>query len=363
MPAAMKYLQEGPTYTPGQGARAEVGTVFKLSSNESAVGASPAVVQAIRDHAHEQHAYPEPDGYPLAQALAGAHGLQAGQIVTAPGSEALINWLIQGWADRGDEVLYAAHGFQAYRIRAISHGAVPVAAPETGLHANVDALLSCVTPRTRILFLSNPNNPTGTFLGRDELLRLRSGLRSDVLMVVDEAYAEYVVDPRYSSFIDMVSTTSPNVVVTRTFSKFYGLAGLRVGWAYVPPCMVSPLGKLRGPFAVTRMALDAAIAALGDVAHQALARSHTERWREWLQHEIRALGFTTTSSVGNFALFQVAQGAAAAREMQSALAARGFFVRLADQNALADWIRVTVGTEEAMHGFIQALKAVSRPQG
>ncbi len=362
MPAPMKYLEDGPTYTPGQTPKDEAGRVFKLSSNESAVGASPAVAQVIRDHANEQHLYPDPDGYPLARALASAHKLNAEQIVTAPGSEALINWLIQGWADKGDEVLYSAHGFQAYRIRAVSHGAMPVAAPETGMHADVDTLLACVTPRTRILFLSNPNNPTGTFLAREALLRLRAALRSDVLLVLDEAYAEYVEEPGYSSLIDMVSDTTPNVVVTRTFSKFYGLAGLRVGWAYVPKRMVGPLNKLRGPFAVTRLALDAAVAALGDPAHQALARSHNRRWREWLEKQVRALGYTTTSSVGNFVLFQVDQGATGSRQLQAALAARGFITRLADQNGLPDWIRVTVGTEEAMHGFVAALQAVSRPQ-
>lgn len=357
MPVPVPHLVQGPSYTPGAGTRAEIGTVFNLASNESAVGSSPAVLRVIHEQAHLQHLYPDPDGLPLARALAAQQGLDARRIVTGPGSESFINWLVQGWADRGDEVLYGAHGFQAYRIRAASVGAVPVGADETGMRSDVDQLLARVTPHTRILFLANPNNPTGTYLPRAELERLRARLRSDVLLVFDEAYAEYVEAPGYASCLDMVHDDTPNVVVLRTFSKFYGLAGLRVGWAYVPTPMLGPLSRLRGPFAVTRMALDVAIAALGDVEHQAKARAHNLQWRGWLQREIAGLGLETTDSVGNFVLFRAAQDAAAARELHAALAARGCITRLTDQNALAQWIRVTVGTQEAMHAFMDALRS------
>lgn len=359
-PTPVAHLAQGPAFTPGAGPQAAAGTVFNLSSNESAVGASPAVQQVLREQAGLQHLYPDPDGEPLARALAAHHGLDARRILTGPGSEAFINWIVQGWADRGDEVLYSAHSFQAYRIRANGAGARPVAAAETALRSDPGQLLAAVTPRTRILFLSNPNNPTGTWLDRDSVLRLRSALRSDVLLVLDEAYAEYVDAPGYASGLDLVRDDQPNVAVLRTFSKFFGLAGLRVGWAYVPTPMVGPLSRLRGPFAVTRPALAAAEAALGDAAHQALARSHNLQWRAWLQQEVRGLGFETTDSVGNFVLFQVPGGAAAARELHGALAGSGFITRIADQNALPDWIRVTVGSENAMQGFIQALRAQGR---
>ena len=185
MPKPRAYLLNGPTYTPGKAATSGAKQSFKLSSNESAVGASPSAIAAITAGSNEQHLYPDPDGANLAQAIAQRNGLEARRVVTGPGSEAIINWLIQGWADQGDEIVYCAHGFQAYRIRAISHGIVPVAAPETDMHSDVQALLAAVTPKTRIMFVANPNNPTGTWIGLEELTELRRALRPDVLLVVD----------------------------------------------------------------------------------------------------------------------------------------------------------------------------------
>jgi len=190
------------------------------------------------------------------------------------------------------------------------------------------------------------------------LLRLRQALRSDVLLVIDEAYFEYVRRHNYQSALTMVSDETPNVVVTRTFSKFYGLAGLRIGWAYVPSSFADAMGKARGPFAVSRLGLAAAAAALRDEGHQALALAHNDRWRPWLQAEVRAAGFGTTDSVGNFVLFEVPGGEAAAAELHRALAEKGFLTRIADQSGLPSWIRVTVGTEGAMQGFVQALRSL-----
>ena len=356
MPAIRTHLADGPTYTPGQAPVDNAGKVFKLSSNESAVGASPAAIAALRDLAAEQHLYPDADGAALAKLLAQKHGLDAGRIVTAPGSEALISWLIQAFCEAGDEVLHSAHAFQAYRIRAISNGAVPVSAPEIDLRTSIDGLLDRVTPRTRIVFVSNPNNPTGTHLAYPELLRFRQRLRTDVLLVVDEAYFEYVNRPDYASALSLVNDATPNVVVTRTFSKFFGLAGLRVGWAYLPSQFAGAVGKLRGPFAVSRLALAAAAAALGDQAHQARARAHNDQWRAWLQDQLRDLGLRTTASEGNFVLFEVPGGQDAAAALHRALAAEGFLTRIADQNGLPGWIRVTVGSEPAMTGFVAVLR-------
>lgn len=359
MPTPLPHLAQGTSFfTPGAGPQAKPGVAFNLSSNESAVGAAPSVVRALCDQAPLAHLYPEPDGESLAQALAAHHQIQAQRIVTAPGSEALINWIVQGWVGRGDEVLYSEHSFQAYRIRAVTNGARPVAAPETSLHTDVDQMLAAVTPRTRVLFVSNPNNPTGTWIPHEHIVRLRAALRSDVLLVLDEAYAEYVDQAGYASGLGLVRDETPNVVVLRTFSKFYGLAALRVGWAYAPTSMIGPLSRLRGPFAVTRPALVAAVAALQDHGHQALARSHNRQWREWLRQEISALGYETTPSICNFVLFRLADGVDEARRVHKALAAQGFITRPADQNGLPDWIRVTVGTPEAMHGFVSALRGI-----
>jgi len=222
----------------------------------------------------------------------------------------------------------------------------------------VQALLAAVTPKTRIVFVANPNNPTGTWISLKELTELRRVLRPDVLLVVDEAYCEYVNVPGYESAMGMVNDASPNVVVTRTFSKFYGLAGLRVGWAFVPSAMAAPLSQLRGPFAVSRVALAAAIAALKDEAHQAIAMAHNARWRDWLQTQLRGMGLETTESVGNFVLFNAPGGADAALRLHGRLAQEGLMCRIADQNGLPDWIRVTVGSESSMHAFAQVLQGL-----
>jgi histidinol-phosphate aminotransferase len=363
MPKPRLFLLNGPTYTPGKAATSGAKQSFKLSSNESAVGASPSAIAAIAAGANEQHLYPDPDGANLARAIAQRNGLEARRVVTGPGSEAIINWLIQGWADQSDEIVYSAHGFQAYRIRAMSHGIVPVAAPETDMHSDVQALLAAVTPKTRIMFVANPNNPTGTWIGLEELTELRRALRPDVLLVVDEAYCEYVDMPGYASAIRLVNDETPNVVVTRTFSKFFGLAGLRVGWAYVPSTMVAPLGQVRGPFAVSRVALAAAIAALKDDAHQASAMAHNARWRDWLQTQLRGMDFETTDSVGNFVLFKAPGGADAAIRLHGRLAQEGLMCRIADQNGLPDWIRVTVGSESSMHAFTQVMRSLVAETG
>lgn len=358
-PVARAHLASTPVYTPGQAIVEGVSEIHKLSSNESALGMSPAAVDAIRRLAGELHIYPDADGAPLVRAIAQHHGLDPQRVVTAPGSEFLISWLMQGMLEPGDEVVYSAHAFQAYRIRAISNGNVPVAAPEPDMHASVDALLSCVTSRTRLVFLTNPNNPTGTYLPARELARLRDGLPPDVLLVVDEAYFEYVGADDYVSALSLVDTGVPNVAVIRTFSKFYGLAGLRVGWGYLPKHLAGPIGKLRGPFAVSRMALDAAIAALSDADHQKLVRAHNDKWRAWLHDQLRRIGFRTTESFANFVLFEVPGGSAGASYLHKKLAAKGYLTRIADQNALPSWIRVSIGSAASLEGFVGTLRQIA----
>lgn len=359
-PQPMSYLVDGPVYTPGQ-ASAPVGatTLFRLASNESPLGMSAMAREAILDAAGNQHLYPDADGSPLARAIGDALGLDPGRIVTSPGSDVIINWIIQGWVGQGS-VIFPEHAFQSYRIRAASNGATPVAAPETDLRTDADAILSRVTPQTRAVFIANPNNPTGTWISLDVLRDLRARLPSNILLVVDEAYFDYVRVPGYESALPLVDGPGENVIVTRTFSKFYGLAGLRVGWAYVPASFVHVFGKLRGPFAVSRIALAAAIASLSDTAYQILSYEHNVKWRSWLQEQVQGLGYRTTDSVGNFVLFRVPGGADGAQALNAKLAARGVLCRVANQNGLPEWIRVSIGTAEAMTAFIQELGALSR---
>ena len=198
-PKPVAHLIEGPNFTPGRVNWDADVEVHKLSNNESPIGSSPAAVEAIREHASSLYIYGDADGLPLAVAIAERFELDPAQIIVGPGSEQLINWIIQGWADRGDEVLYPEHAFQSYRIRARMCGAVPVAAPETGLRADIQSLLDAVTPRTKVLVVANPNNPTGTHIPLAEIKALREALRPDVLLVVDEAYFEYVKAEDYGS--------------------------------------------------------------------------------------------------------------------------------------------------------------------
>jgi len=237
---------------------------IRLASNESALGPSPKAVAAYRALAGEIHRYPEGDAEELREALGRRHGLDPARIVCGAGSDELITLLLRCYAGPGDEVLYSRHGFLMYPINAMAVGATPVAALERDLTTDVDALLAGVTDRTRIVFIANPNNPTGTYLGAQELARLHAGLRPSVLLVIDAAYAEFVNRNDYEPGIALVNRAD-NVVMLRTFSKIYALAGLRLGWAYCPPAIADVLNRVRSPFNVSSAAQAAGEAAVEDV--------------------------------------------------------------------------------------------------
>ena len=356
-PKPVAHLAEGPNFTPGRVNWDADVEVHKLSNNESPIGSSPAAVKAIRDHASSLYLYGDADGLPLIDALAGHFKLDPAQIVVGPGSEQLINWIIQGWADRGDEVLYPEHAFQSYRIRSRMCGAVPVSAPETNLRVDIQSLLDAVTPRTKVMIVANPNNPTGTHIPLSEVKALREALRSDVLLVLDEAYFDYVNEDDYGTALPLVTAGGENVIVTRTFSKFHGLAGLRVGWAYVPGSLADPLSRVRGPYPISSLAMVGAAAALTDFEFQKQAKAHNDKWLPWLVSEVENLGFETSGTVANFVLFRIPEGAEAAQALELAMTGKGFIGRVAHQNALPDWIRFSVGSEQAMTGLIEELSA------
>ena len=357
-PFALPFVEDGPVYTPGRAFVSNGGSQrWRLASNESPLGTSQKVQDVIKLAAANQHLYPDPDGLALAQAIADKFDLDANRITIAPGSDSIINWLIRGWAGPGDEIVYSAHGFQSYRIRAATSGVISVAASEQGLRADVDALLSKVTERTKLMFVANPNNPTGTYLSPAEVADLRARLRSNIMLVMDEAYFDFVRKDDYASSIQMVEEGGDNVITTRTFSKFYGLAGLRVGWAYVPAPTMAPLGRMRGPFSVTNISLAAAKAALEDDDYATASMAHNEQWVTWLNQEISALGYRVTDSVGNFALMQIPGGTDATIAFVKTLDQKGFSVRRTDQNALPDWVRITVGVEKANRAIVEAIKS------
>ncbi len=343
--------------TPYQGGAADapgVDNIVKLSSNESPLGPSPKAIDAFKAAAATLHRYPDGEARLLREAIGRRHGLPAGQIVCGAGSDELISLLIAAYAGPGEEVLYTEHGFLMYRISAMAVGAVPVAAPERDLRADVDALLARVTSRTRIVFLANPNNPTGSYVTAAELQRLRDGLPGDVILAIDAAYAEYVGASDYSAGQALVHAHD-NVVMLRTFSKIYGLSALRVGWCYAAPAIADALNRVRGPFNVNAAAQAAAVAAIEDAAFEAQARAHNDRWLPWLARELTALGLPTAPSVGNFLIADF--GAAARAEAGFAfLRGRGILVRLIAGYGLPKHLRLSVGLADDNAAVVAALK-------
>lgn len=344
--------------TPYVGGKAEVaggGPVAKLSSNESAVGPSPKAMAAYRELAGELHRYPDGGCTRLRQAIGRRWNLDPERIVCGAGSDELIGLLVKGYAGPGDEVLYSRHGFLMYPLAALGCGAQPVAAPEKDLKADVDALLARVTSRTRLVFLANPNNPTGSYLTAEELRCLHAGLPEDVLLVIDAAYAEFVSAPDYDSGLEL-AMRAPNVVMTRTFSKLFGLAALRVGWMYGAPAVVDIMNRIRGPFNVGQPAQAAAVAALEDLEHQERARAHNDRWLPWLRQEIMKLGLVVHPSIANFVLVDFpAEPGKDAASANAFLERRGLIPRQMGSYGLPQALRISVGLEDENRRLVAAL--------
>jgi histidinol-phosphate aminotransferase len=306
----------------------------------------------VADHLQD---YPDGAATPLREAIGKQFGLDPARIVCGAGSDDLLNLLADAYLQDGDEAIYTTHGFLVYPIATLGSGATPVVAAETNHTADVDAILAKVNERTRMVFIANPNNPTGTYIPFDELKRLHRSLPPHVLLVVDAAYSEYVRRNDYEAGIELVAT-SDNVVMTRTFSKIYGLAALRLGWMYGPAHVVDAINRIRGPFNVNTAAMMAGIAAINDTAHTETARAHNEKWLGWLTDEVRKLGLTVTPSVANFLLihFPTTKGKTAA-EADAFLTSRGLILRRVSAYHLPDALRMTVGSEEANRLAVNAL--------
>ena len=342
-------------YIGGEAKIVGVERPIRLASNESALGPSEKAMAAYRAIAGEIHRYPDGGSNELCEALAAHYRLDAERIVCGAGSDELIGLLTRAYSGPGDEVLYSRHGFLMYPIAARTAGATPVTAPEKNLTTDVDALLAAVTPRTRSVFVANPNNPTGTFLTADEMARLHAGLPSSVLLVIDAAYAEFVVRNDYEPGVALVDKAQ-NVVMCRTFSKIYALGGMRVGWAYCPPAVADVLNRVRNPFNVTAAGQAAAVAALKDVASADRAREHNAIWRPWTERELAALDLEVTPSVGNFVLVRFpndpSRNASAAFEH---LQANGILTRKMGAYGLGDRLRITIGTEPEMRKVVATI--------
>jgi len=343
-------------YVPGRSHAAPgAAKLYKLSSNETPLGPSPKAIEAFRGAAGSLDIYPEGSAAILREAIGKVYGLDPARIVCGAGSDELLNLLAQAYLSPGDESISTVHGFLVYKIATLAAGGKPVIVPEKNLATDVDAILNAVTPRTKIVFIANPNNPTGTYLPLAEVRRLRAGLPPRALLVLDAAYSEYVRRNDYEAGIELVATTD-NVVMTRTFSKIHGLAALRLGWMYAPAAVADAVNRIRGPFNVSQPAMLAGVASLADSAHLERSAAHNEQWRAWLEENIRKLGLEVTPSVANFVLirFPGTKGKTA-KDADTFLLKRGIVLRQVGAYNLPDCLRATVGTEEANRLLVSVL--------
>ncbi len=342
-------------YVPGKSKAPLNVKLHKLSSNETPLGAPAGAVKAFREAGDSLHLYPDGSATALRDAIASRYGLNADRIVCGAGSDELISLVSQAYLGPGTEAVYSKHGFLMYEIAIRTNGGTPVVADETSLTASVDNLLACVTERTRILFLANPNNPTGTYLPIDEVRRLHAGLPSNVVLVLDAAYAEYVRRNDYEAGVELVSEND-NVVMMRTFSKIFGLAALRLGWMYGPAHICDVVNRIRGPFNVSAPALAAGVSATADRSHVDEAIDHNEQWMTWLESQLGALGLEVTPSVGNFLLIHLPdEEGKRAGEADTYLSERGYILRRLENYHLPNALRMSIGTEEANRGVVAAL--------
>jgi histidinol-phosphate aminotransferase len=343
-------------YVPGRSSADGSVRTVKLSSNENPFGASPKAQAAFQNSASSLSLYPDGSATVLREAIGARYHLNPEQIVCGAGSDEILNLLAQGYLQAGDEAIYTEHGFLVYPIAIMAAGAVPVKVKETDLHADVDAILAAVTDKTRMVFLANPNNPTGTYLPRNAIERLHRGLPNRVLLVLDAAYAEYLQEDDFAAG-DWMVDQAENVVMTRTFSKVYGLAQLRLGWCYGPPHLIEILHRIRGPFNVSGAAIATGMAALSDQQFVDKSVVHNTAWLARLPGEMAQIGLKTTPSVGNFLLIHFPETAGqTAADADEFLAAHGYVLRRIDNYGLPNALRMTIGTDAENLGVIELLR-------
>lgn len=341
-------------YVPGQTVEAQ-GRSIKLSANESALGPSPKAVAAYIGAADRMFRYPESDAFAIRAALGRTYGVNPGRILMGIGSDELLSALVRAYAGPGDEVIYPTATFPMYRIYTLATGAQVVQAPDKDFGADIDAILARVTPRTRVVIIANPNNPTGTYTPKAELARLRAGLRDDILLIIDAAYAEYVERADYDPGIALVDATQ-NTVMTRTFSKVFGMAGLRLGWCYACEEIIGVVGRIRSPFNVSTPSQAAGIAALDDVDYFRKVIDHTRRWRETLIQRLKGFGLQVTGTEGNFVNvgFPDTPGRKAG-DVDAYLKSKGISVRPMTMFGLPMHLRITIGKDDEMQALLEAL--------
>ncbi len=354
-PSPKPSLEKLKAYQPGKSKIEGVEKTFKLSSNEAAMGPSPKALEAFAELGDTLPIYPDGHSTLLRETIADVHGLDPARVICGNGSDEVLSMLADAYLQPGDEAIYSRHGFTYYNILIQASGATPVLAPEPNLVTDVDSILSSVTDKTRLIYIANPNNPTGTYLDKKEIKRLHSNLPDHILLVLDGAYAEFVTRGDYESGLTLAKACN-NVAATRTFSKIYGLAQLRVGWGYMPAHIADVINRIRPPFNVNGIAQKVAAAAIRDVPFIAQCVVFNETWREYLTEEISSLGLEVTPSIANFILihFPDEPGKSAA-DADLFLQKRGLILRRLEAYYLPHCLRLTVGTEEANKRVVQAL--------
>jgi histidinol-phosphate aminotransferase len=359
-PAPKEWILGISPYVPGKAAADDGRPLIKLSANENPLGTGEAARAALVAATADLATYPDPGATKLREAIAAVHGLDPARVIYGTGSDELLHIAASAYAGPGDEILYVRYGFSVYDIAARRVGATPVIAPDSDYATDVDALLACVTERTKVVFLANPNNPTGTMTPREEIARLHAALRPDILFVLDQAYAEYLDADEDDGGLELAKSAS-NVLVTRTFSKIYGLAAERIGWGYASAEVIDVLHRIRAPFNVTTAGQAAAIAAVKDEAWVEASRTHNRQWRQWLADEVAALsnhGLRAVPSKANFLLI-LFNGKLSAEAAMKGLWDEGFATRWLPGQGLPNGLRITIGTEEQVRAVAAKLRAMA----
>ncbi len=356
-PRAKSSIMELPTYVGGRSTIADTKQIFKLSANENPLGASKDAILAYKDTATCLEKYPDGHTNELRECLAEHHKINVDRIVCGNGSGELLQYLAHAYLQAGDEAIHTEHGFLLYPLVISATGAKPVRVVERDLTTDVDKILNAVTKATKMIFLANPNNPTGTMISLKEIKRLHAGLRSDILLIIDEAYIEYVDDQDMMSGTLALSQNSKNIVILRTFSKLYGLAALRLGWAYAPQEITNTINKIRAPFNVSQPAMNAGIAAIKDTNHVKRSINHNNKWRQTLINTIHSCGFETVETYANFILIHFPEtGGITVDRADQIFISHKVIVRQLGAYHLPNSLRLSIGTKEANESVISAFE-------
>ena len=358
-PEPKPWISEIHAYVPGKSTGSDGRKLIKLSANENPLGTSPMAL-AAHEQAADPAVYPDPGSTALRDAIGKLHGIDTARVVMGTGSDEILNLAAQAYAGPGDEVIYVRYGFSVYDIAARRCGATPVVAPDADYGTDVDALLGLVTDKTRVVFISNPNNPTGSYLPAGDIARLHDGLPADVLLVLDQAYGEYVAPDEEDGAMALAAEHG-NVLVTRTFSKIYGLAGERIGWATGAPGLIEALNRIRGPFNVSSTGQAMALAALGDQPFIENARHHNAQERARFVNALKAMGnqgIRPLPSQANFVLI-LFEGELTAQAAYEGLMEAGYITRWLPGQGLPQALRITIGTRKQMDHIAQVLRAMA----